>query len=130
MTTNLVENHVRLVGNFLRVFFIAIGCLFLSSIVADAHQAKAGWYYPRSCCSDQDCYILGETDPDENGLGVEEEPVLQGDYWVLKDGTKIHKDDTRKSPDGLFHVCRHNKRSVVIQPYEEKICLWVPEQGT
>lgn len=88
-----------------------------------AHHAKSGWPYPWECCSDKDCWMMGD-DADSH----EPEPRFDAGFWVLHDGYRIADRDARPSPDGRFHVCRSggHRNGGVIMPGGRPPCLWVP----
>lgn len=95
--------------------------LVLSSFLTLAHDSGKGWPYPPECCSDGDCWQVGERG--------EPDPVKVLDGWLLWDGKVVPYNKVRLSPDGNFHVCRWGASvdGDVVVPYDGKgWCLWVP----
>lgn len=95
----------------------ALGILLpASSLPAASHDAKAGWTYPLSCCSDYDCREVTDAE------------VLEGpEGYVIKVTGEVIPMTSRKvrmSPDGVFHWC-----SVAGRDDSATICLFVPPRG-
>jgi hypothetical protein len=80
-------------------------------------------WYPLACCSSADCWPMGVDDDAQEPI-----PRFEAGYWILHDGTRIADANTRDSPDGRFHTCRHggNKAAGIIIEYNGPACLWVP----
>lgn len=91
----------------------AIACTGLAS----AHDAPAGWTYPWSCCSNQDCHEVPED-------AIKEGP---GGYELVTTGEVVPYGDKRvkDSPDGRFHACQQagdfDKGRI--------LCLFIPPRG-
>lgn len=96
----------------------ALACLFA------APPARAHSFYPWECCSDQDCWPMGE-DADAK----EPEPRAGPFGWILADGAVVPYREARPSPDGRFHVCRRGGRAdgEVIRPSAKPACLYAPQ---
>ncbi|MCA0401065.1 MAG: hypothetical protein LCH38_09645 [Proteobacteria bacterium] len=89
----------------------AFALLFALPGVALAHS-----WYPYECCSDNDCFPVA----------VENVKNAPGG-WVLEDGTFIRYQEARASPDGKYHVCRHNNgKGALISVYGKAACFWAP----
>jgi hypothetical protein len=90
-------------------------------------SALAHSFYPAECCSDRDCWPMGNA-PDAK----EPEPQFTRVGWKLSDGSIIAFNQTRPSPDGRFHVCRHagSLNGSVIRPHSRPVCLFTPQQGS
>lgn len=80
-------------------------------------------WYPWECCSDQDCWPMGE-DADAK----EPDPKAVPGGWLTHDGVFVAERDTRPSRDGRFHVCRYGGRADggVIMPHQKPVCLFTP----
>ena len=91
--------------------------LILLISVASAHQAPTGWAYPWTCCSNNDCRVVNESD---STVKVAETP--EG-YRISTTGEVIPYNDKRvkDSPDGLFHWCSRQGKDDT-----PTICLYVP----
>lgn len=88
-----------------------------------AKPAIAHSWYPYDCCSDRDCWPMGE-DADAR----EPDPkIVPGGYRTF-DGIFIAERDTRPSRDGRFHICRQGgaRDGKIVTPYSAKPCLFVP----
>ena len=72
------------------------------ALAAGAPETRAHSWYPHDCCSDRDCWPMGE-DADAR----EPEPTVVPGGYRLRDGSFIAERDTRPSRDGRFHVCRY-----------------------
>jgi hypothetical protein len=88
-----------------------------------AGGASAHSFYPWECCSDQDCWPMGDRPGDR-----EPEPTFTAAGWRLHDGAVVPFAAARPSPDGRFHVCRRagQAEGQVIRPEGRPICLWAP----
>lgn len=102
-------HHGRLRGHHSLSKALAVGATIAAVAVvlaimagagrAGAHEAPAGWSYPTSCCSNQDC-----------------KPALRGEiretregYTLTTTGEFVAHGDRRIKPisqDGEFHVCQ------------------------
>lgn len=102
-----------------KVFGIAITVafviIFLLMLNAGAHEAKTGWSYDQSCCSDRDCREI----PSES---VKE---MSGGYTV-PNGEVIpySSNKIKQSKDEYFHWCTWGGRE-----NSSTICLYVPLKG-
>ena len=98
--------------------------LLIAALVLSTNLGKAHSFYTWECCSDQDCWPMGD-DKDAR----EPEPRLQNGYWVLSDGQRVRVQDARPSPDGRFHVCRRygQANGSVIRPEGKPVCLYTPQ---
>ncbi len=101
---------------FVAELLIAFAAVCLSSLRAEAHDAKSGWSYPFSCCSGYDCREVNETSVRERPEGY----VIQGTGEVLG----YHDVRLKDSPDGEFHWC-----SVAGANDGRTICLFVPPRS-
>lgn len=79
---------------------------------ADAHD-----WYPRDCCSGQDCYAIDEAEVELTEAGWE----------VMRTGEIIEHNGRRErmSEDGQFHRC-----SLGGDPDSRTLCLFVPSMGS
>lgn len=94
---------------------ILIAMTLLAAILI-ATGASAHSWYPLSCCSERDCFPVAAE-------AVEE--VRGG--WRLRDGTFIPYAKARPSPDGRFHLCRHQDgKGDLIRKADEPDCFWAP----
>lgn len=94
--------------------------------MAPAHEAPSGWQYPSSCCSDQDCYRIDES---------EVRPAQGGGYRLVRTGEVFREpgapgvtpsDRTfRWSGDGEFHRCSPEGKPADAT----SLCLLVPRPG-
>lgn len=93
------------------------------ALVALVQGAAAHSWYPYDCCSDRDCWPMGE-DADAR----EPDPKVVPGGYLTHDGVFVAQRDTRPSRDGRFHVCRHGGRGDggVIHPPDKPVCLFVP----
>ena len=91
-----------------------------------AGVALAHSWYPYDCCSDRDCWPMGE-DSDAR----EPDPVAVPGGYRTHDGLFVAERDTRVSRDGRFHVCRYGGalNGSVITPSQRPVCLFVPSRG-
>jgi hypothetical protein len=90
--------------------------LIVAVLIASIGLALAHSWYPLSCCSERDCAPV-------EAHAVEE--VRGG--WRLEDGTFIPYARARPSPDGRFHVCRHQDgQGALIRKQDEPDCFWAP----
>jgi hypothetical protein len=92
---------------------LSLPVLLLLAPSVGAHDAPSGWSYPRSCCSDRDCYPL---------FG----PALEADadgYHIKATGEVIPFTSRRIKPsgDGLYHRCSWGG-----DVNASTICLFVP----
>ena len=85
--------------------------------------AAAHSWYPYDCCSDRDCWPMGE-DADAR----EPDPTIVPGGYRTHDGLFVAERDTRPSRDGRFHVCRAGGHPAgsVIRPADRPVCLFVP----
>jgi hypothetical protein len=94
--------------------------LALLSLVSGA---SAHSWYPYACCSDRDCWPMG----DDTDAREPDPRVVPGGY-LTHDGIFVAERDTRPSRDGRFHICRQggSRDGKVITPPQERPCLFVP----
>lgn len=95
----------------------ALGLLLpVTSLPVAAHDAKSGWTYPLSCCSNYDCREVADAEVLERPEG----------YVIKVTGEVIPMTSRRvkPSPDGVFHWC-----SVAGRDDGATICLFVPPRG-
>lgn len=104
----------------------ALVALALSALAScgPGPSAYAHGWYPYDCCSDRDCWPMGE-DADAR----EPDPQIVPGGYRLRDGTFVAQRDTRPSRDGRFHICRQGGRASgeVIAPIDKPVCLFVPQ---
>lgn len=99
---------------------LALAALALLALGASA--AAHGWY-PYDCCSDRDCWPMGQ-DADAR----EPDPTVVPGGYRTHDGHFVAERDTRPSRDGRFHVCRYGgAREAGIIATTKGICLFVPQ---
>lgn len=94
------------------------------ALLALAPAASAHGWYPYDCCSDRDCWPMGE-DADAR----EPDPQIVPGGYRTHDGIFVAQRDTRPSRDGRFHhVCRYGgaRESGVIST-AKGVCLFVPQ---
>lgn len=103
-------------NHFLPASVAAILSLPAGALPTLAHDAKSGWSYPTSCCSDYDCREVSASLISERSDG----------YRVEATGETMSFSDprVRTSPDGVFHWC-----SVGGRDDGRTICLFVPPQS-
>lgn len=82
---------------------------FVFAFFGDAHGHS---FYPAECCSDRDCA------PYPSNL-VKEMPA----GYALATGEFIERKRVRFSPDGAFHLCRHEATQLIL-------CFFVPNNGS
>lgn len=82
--------------------------------------ALAHSWYPFECCSERDCFPVP----------VQDVKIIKGG-WMLHDGTVIEHAEARPSPDGRFHLCRHNDgKGGLIRKHKAPACFWAPIEGS
>jgi hypothetical protein len=120
----------RPVRDVLLVLAAPLLALVLSATLAVAlalltAPARAHSWYPFECCSDRDCWPMGEG-------GREPEPVAGPGGWRLASGEVVAYREARPSPDGRFHVCRRAGQAdgALIAPVGRPACLFVPPTGS
>ena len=101
-------------------FALSIFLLLLST------QSQSHSWYPYDCCSDSDCWPMGE-DSDAK----EPDPSIVPGGYRLTDGTFVAEQNTRKSRDGRYHICRQYGKlnGALIKPSDKPVCLFVPDRG-
>jgi hypothetical protein len=94
--------------NALPLSLMAVALLFLSTIVAFAHQAPSGlWRYDPICCNNRDCSPIDQRHvtvvPNEGYLVT----LDVGDHPLVRQRveTLIPFKDARPSGDGEYHAC-------------------------
>lgn len=97
------------------------------ALLALVQGASAHSWYPYDCCSDRDCWPMGE-DADAR----EPDPKVVPGGYRLNDGTFIAERDTRPSRDGRYHVCRQGgqRDGKMIAPSGARPCLFVPQRDS
>lgn len=97
--------------------------LILTALLMTSPALGHSWY-PYDCCSDRDCWPMGE-DADAR----EPDPKIVPGGYMTHDGHFVAQKDTRPSRDGRFHVCRSGGTltGTVIAPPEKPLCLFVPQ---
>lgn len=93
------------------------------ALLALGATASAHSWYPADCCSDRDCWPMGQ-DADAS----EPDPVIVPGGYRTHDGIFVPQAQTRPSRDGRFHVCRYGgdpKGGVISMP--KGVCLFVPQ---
>jgi hypothetical protein len=92
----------------------------LLALAALTGSALAHSWYPYECCSERDCFPVP----------IAQVKVIKGG-WQLHDGTIIEHAEARPSPDGQFHVCRHNDgKGGLIRKHKAPACFWAPVVGS
>lgn len=92
-------------------------------LLALAPAALAHSWYPYDCCSDRDCWPMGQDDD-----AREPDPQIVPGGYRTHDGLFVPQAQTRPSRDGRFHVCRHGgAREGGIVTSSRGICLFVPQ---
>lgn len=122
---------LRLRGTGLLVGFIPV---MLCSLMFDAWvtrvQARAGTWYPKSCCGPADCHPLADGDV---------EPRHDG-YFIKSLGIVVPYDKANTSPNGRYHACTfvdgYNHRAIfqTLNPDSKyfnrsPLCFFAPEKG-
>lgn len=99
--------------------------LCLAAFLPGGGLVHAHSWYPYDCCSDQDCWPMGQ-DVDAR----EPDPRIVPGGYVTYDGYFIPEGATRASLDGRFHICRRGGTLTgsVIAPSQKPFCLFVPRQ--
>ena len=94
--------------------------LLLAAVCAEMSRATAHSWYPKDCCSDQDCISADEVSVDANGSVT----VFVGSLRIV-----VPRDlRVRSSPDGRSHVCFRtvtSEEGSFISP----ICFFRPPQS-
>lgn len=87
------------------VLLLAFDVFMLSGVFA--HE-----WYPMECCHDKDCapYPSDQVKETPNG-------------YTLATGEFIARKAVRFSPDGHFHLCRHESTNTIL-------CFFVPNNGS
>lgn len=84
-----------------------------------AGAARAHDWYPYECCSNRDCYPVPAS----------RVQVVPGG-WII-DGIAVRHGEARPSPDGRFHICRHQDgKGDLIRPQGQPTCAWAPVEGS
>ena len=83
--------------------------LFVFSFLGSAHSHS---FYPVECCSDRDCAPYPSSLVTETPAG-----------YALETGEFIERKRVRFSPDGGFHLCRHEATRLIL-------CFFVPNNGS
>lgn len=93
------------------------------ALAAGAPETRAHSWYPHDCCSDRDCWPMGE-DRDAK----EPEPTIVPGGYRTHDGIFVPESQTRPSKDGRFHVCRYGGvPGASVISTSKGICLFVPQ---
>ena len=80
--------------------------------------ALAHSFYPYECCSDRDCFPIPVHDVKATPQG----------WFIVKDRITIPYENARRSPDGMFHICRREDgKGEIITPASQPPCFWAPE---
>lgn len=97
------------------------------ALAAGAPDLRAHSWYPYDCCSDRDCWPMGQ-DSDAR----EPDPTVVPGGYRTHDGHFIPQRDTRPSRDGRFHICRSGGAldGKPIRPSQRLACLFVPHPAT
>lgn len=93
-----------------RLVLVLALCLALAAVTA---KALAHDWYPRECCSIDDCrpYPAGKVKAGPDG-------------WVLSDGTRVPYGTARPSPDRQFHRCDFDDGDMIVS--DGSPCFWAP----
>jgi hypothetical protein len=107
-------------------FLAILAVLVIIGLVALGTSGRAHSFYPLECCSDRDCWPMGDA-----ADAREPAPVVTSAGWKLSDGSIVPFNQARASPDGRFHVCRQSGASTgsVIRPEGRPVCLFTPQQS-
>lgn len=110
----------------MKLFVITLSFWCISQF-SDSRPAYGHSFYPYECCSEQDCWPMGQ---DDDAREPDPKPVDGG--YLTHDGIYVPHDETRQSPDGRFHVCRHGGRATggIIEPSSRPICMWAPRPSS
>ena len=109
---------------------ILVAFLWLLSGLARAHDARAGWTYPMSCCGQGDCAEISPRSVKVTPQGFEI-AIRPGEHpqWRADRPTDFHAfvfhEDAKPSPDGEYHLC--------ILPYTDPPragCFWFGALGS
>jgi hypothetical protein len=93
----------------------ALVLLILMTSAALAHS-----WYPLECCSERDCYPVP----------VAKVKAVSGG-WLVEGSTFVRHQDARPSPDGQFHICRHQDgKGAMIAIPGRAACFWAPIEGS
>lgn len=99
-----------------------LAALAALALIALVQSAAAHSWYPYDCCSDRDCWPMGE-DADAK----EPDPKIVPGGYLTHDGIFVAEKDARPSRDGRFHVCRQGGRAGADVIFNSKgVCLFVP----
>ena len=105
---------------------LALAALLFSimAVAVAVTGARAHSFYPAECCSDRDCWPMGDASD-----AREPEPKATSKGWQLSDGSTVAYAAARPSPDGRFHVCRQSGvlNGSVIRPEGRPVCLFAPQ---
>lgn len=99
------------------LLIVIISAIVLSTSLAYAHTAVAGWAYPYACCSGIDCREVEASAVSE---------TMEG-YRINATGEIIPYLDkkVKPSPDGKWHWCSQGGK-----PTTATICLFAPFGGS
>lgn len=107
--------------------YIVYFLFFIFGMCVGITSAKAHSWYPMECCSDADCWPMGE-DADAK----EPDPKIVPGGYLTHDGIFVAEKDVRYSPDGRYHICRYGGRkdADIITAWKKPLCMWVPSNGS
>lgn len=86
-----------------------------ATLVLTQCEARAHDWYPRECCSGQDCAPVDQREITEDGA------------WYVYRGIRFAKRDSKVSPDDRYHLCYVKSQGLGSQPFIR--CLWRPSPG-
>lgn len=71
--------------------------------------------------------ILRDVDGIEHEIARDVKATPQG-WFIVKDRIMIPYENARRSPDGMFHICRREDgKGEIITPASQPPCFWAPE---
>ena len=107
---------------------LIIFALWLCILVAFAFPtgAHAHMWYPKDCCDNRDCRQVELIKVDRSGYHFQEPKSFGGGVTVIPHHN-FTKDNTRKSPDGEWHICTNQDEGSEMK--DLVLCIFEPQQN-
>ena len=101
-----------------RTLLLAIASLFVGGTVSWGTRANAHSWYPKECCSNDDCMPVENIETDARGDTI----VIVGHHRI-----KIPRSlRVRSSPDGRSHICFRVVTEPEVDSFTMPLCLFQP----